>query len=195
MKLRLCSINTVYINLSKDNEKNSFMKGLLKDFESVTRVEGVTEPNKITGVSQAHLNALTATDTPGPLLVLEDDCKMNSFEEELEIPDNTDILFLGLWDMEQLSPPHSEGGVMFPKYKLVSDKLSRVYTMMGAHAIVFVSDFAKVLAKKVYAYSVKREYWQDEALNQTLVYLNAYALNTPVFVQSSNLTYTQTKLG
>jgi hypothetical protein len=193
MKIHIPSVQTVYINLPEHHEKNESMKSLLESFTNVTRIDGVKHEVTIAGISLAHRNALEVYDKP-PILVLEDDCIPYNMVEDIEVPDDADIVFLGIWSYTEGFTYYDDAGKAYPNYEVINKEVSRVYRMISGHAVMFTSDYGLELAKKVYKFASIRELWQDMFLSQTLGYANAYALNKPVFAQTSMHKQTWTEI-
>ena len=181
MLIDLTKIETKYINVLSDSDKNNSMIRMLSGFENVSRVDAVTiKGNRILAIAMSHQKALADLSTPG--LILEDDCIKYHYRDVIDVPDDADIVFLGIWDMDK--PPFSQG-VFIPAYKSINDDWVRVYAMTGAHAILYVSELGKKIAMGAYDMAVKTQLWNDIMLSRTLPFIKAYAPKLPLFYQSS----------
>ena len=97
MNLDLREIPDVYMNIEQHKEKNDNMQNLLKEcgFKNIIRVEGVARPdNPVAGCSAAHHKGLCEIDPP--FVLFEDDCVIKNFRPEIEVPDDTDAVYLGI---------------------------------------------------------------------------------------------------
>jgi hypothetical protein len=110
-----------------------------------------------------------------PLLILEDDCEFTKdFHPMIEIPDNTDAVYLGV----------SSGN---PHYitKEVNKYFMRIGKILATHAILYINnDYRKMIAEiaKLYAYRLKIPFDNGCALIQER--FNVLTPNKPFFVQS-----------
>ncbi len=97
MNLDLREIPAIYINLESDVDKNKNMQSMLKDcgFKNIIRISGEYTPDRpLAGCSLSHYNALEEVDPP--FIVFEDDCKIKNFRADIEIPDDSDAVYLGI---------------------------------------------------------------------------------------------------
>lgn len=80
------------------------------------------------GVGLAQMNAMKTAKQNLPCLVLEDDVKItNNFNSILEVPDNTDAVYLGV------SHAGNPYGIM------INDDYARIFNVLAAHAILYIS--------------------------------------------------------
>ena len=181
MRVNLKNIPVRYINLLQDKDKNVKMRNLLDGYQNVVRIDAkYIEDNKILALSMSQKIAIESLSTPG--FILEDDCEKLYYREEIEVPDDADIVFLGIWKPER---PAFNIGNIIPSYEIVNEDLVRVYNMTGSHAIMYVSDKGKELATAAYDIAIRTELWNDVVLNRILPFINAYALRKPIFYQTS----------
>ena len=178
--MHLQAIQTKYINLFDDKTKDLRMQQLLKDFKYASRHEATKLDNQILALSYSHYRALSSMEAP--CIILEDDCIEYDFKDTVAIPADADILFLGAW---KNIPKPFKSGKYVPAYEKVSEDVVRAYSMLGSHAIMYVSDKGREVALKAYEMAIKTEVWNDVMLSRTLPFLNAYALVKPVFGQTS----------
>lgn len=181
MLINLFETHTKYINLDSDIDKNLKMQELLQDFTKYERVEAVyLEHDKILALTKSHKKALQDLDTPG--IVLEDDCVFFKKERYIDVPNDADIVFLGIWEANR---PVFRNGPLIPPYEEVNESLVRVYSMLGSHAIMYTSEKGKAVALEAYELAIRTEAWNDVMLNRVLPYIKAYAPKKPVFAQTS----------
>ena len=183
MNLDLRKIPAVYINLDRDTEKNRRMQSMLSElgFETVIRVEAYSFPDRhLAGCSLSHHVALNEVDPP--FIVFEDDCIVKNFNPEIEIPDDADAVYLGISSWGRMN---SHSGP-FVQYERVDDKLLRVYNMLGAHAILYLTkEYASLCSKISMHFSLTSDH-QDIGFAEVQRYYNVYAFDDPLFYQTSS---------
>ena len=184
MNLDLRKIPAIYINLQKDMEKNEHMYNMLTElgFETIIRVEASQFlPEKhLAGCSLSHFNSLNELEVP--FIVFEDDCRVKNFNPIVEIPDDTDAVYLGVSSWGRMNS-HSGPFVQFEK---VDDKLVRVYNMLSAHAILYFSGEYASVCSKISIHSFNISDHQDIGFAEVQRYYNVYAFDDPLFYQTSS---------
>ena len=184
LHLDLREIPAVYLNLAEHTEKNKSMQKLIKDcgFKNSIRVEGVSRPdNPLIGCSLAHLRGLKEIDPP--FILFEDDCEIKNFEPEIEVPENADAVYLGVSSWGRMNG-HSGP---FVQYEKVSDNFHRVYNMLGAHAILYLTEDYVRMCQRVsfHAGNVIGSY-QDIGFAEIQRWFNVYTFDDPMFYQTSS---------
>jgi GR25 family glycosyltransferase involved in LPS biosynthesis len=105
-------------------------------YEGVT---GTTSQQGFLGCAQSHYNLLdTAT---APLLVLEDDVvPTEDWYPILEVPEDTDLVYLGVSNWGYVKPDMSRSyhGVVIGSQH--DDNFKRVYNMCSTHAILYLNE-------------------------------------------------------
>lgn len=185
MKLDLKKIPAIYINLKKDTEKNEYMKSMLTDlgFENIIRLEASQFADRhLAGCSLSHYNALSEVDIP--FIIFEDDCVTKNFISEIEVPDNADAVYLGISSWGRMNS-HSGPFVQYENFT-VDDTLLRVYNMLGAHAILYLSSEYVSLCRKISYNAYQIADHQDIGFAEVQRYYNVYAFNDPLFYQTSS---------
>ena len=182
MNLDLRTVSAVYINLKKDVKKDFAMKALILDcgFKNTIRVEAEYTPNSLAGCSLSHYNALNEIDPP--FIVFEDDCVIKNFQPKIEIPDDADAVYLGISSWGRMNA-HSGP---FVQHTPVADNLVRVHNMLGAHAILYLSDEYVSLCSKIAKHGYDTADHQDIGFADVQKYYNVYAFNDPMFYQTSS---------
>lgn len=187
MKLiNLKQIPIRYINLQKDTLKRQAMSEMLEGHNAVRVDAHYIEDNPVLALSYSQKIALDSMSTPG--LVLEDDCVKNYSQDELFVPDDADIVFLGVWKMDK--PLFSAGNKIPPYEPSYGDSWYRIYSMLSSHAILYVSDRGKEIAMAAYDLAIRSGLWNDAILNRALPFIKAYAPKVPLFYQTSMLEQT-----
>lgn len=181
--LDLRKIPAIYINLQRDIEKNEYMRNMLSDlgFENIIRVEASEFPERhLAGCSLSHFNSLNEVDVP--FIIFEDDCRVKNFNPIIEVPNNADAVYLGVSSWGRMN---SHSGP-FVQYEKVDDNLLRVYNMLGAHSILYLSkEYASVCSKISIHYSNIADH-QDIGFAEVQRYFNVYAFDDPMFYQTSS---------
>lgn len=183
MNLDLKNIPVIYINLDKDIEKNNYMNNMLKElnFKHIIRLEASCFPDRhLAGCSYSHYEALSLLEPP--FIVMEDDCRVKNFTTIIEIPEDSDAIYLGVSSWGRMN---SHSGP-FVQYKKVNDNLVRIYNMLGAHAILYLSKEYTSLCKKISFQAYKISDHQDIGFAEIQRYYNVYAFDNPFFYQTSS---------
>lgn len=184
MNLDLRKIPAIYINLQRDIEKNEYMKNMLTElgFEIIIRVEATEFPadKHLAGCSFSHFNALNELDVP--FIIFEDDCRVKNFDPIISFPDDADAVYLGVSSWGRMNS-HSGPCVQYEK---VDDNLVRVYNMLGAHAILYLSVEYASLCSKISIHASNIADHQDIGFAEVQRYYNVYAFDDPIFYQTSS---------
>ena len=97
MNLDLREIPAVYINLEQDVERKNSIVDVLDEcgFENIIRVDGEYTPERpLAGCSYSHYKALN--EVAPPFIIFEDDCKVKNFRTIIDVPDDSDAVYLGI---------------------------------------------------------------------------------------------------
>jgi hypothetical protein len=178
----LTDVPVFYINLEDEVEKGEAVRLLLSGlgFKNVTRVPGVVNSVRKTGVALAHQSALeTAIPRGFPFIILEDDVVAKNFKNEIFVPEGADAYYLGIsrWGLK------SGVGTQRISAERFDDKTFRLFNMLSAHAILYLNkDYAEFILKstKFYA-SIGTN--QDKGRAETMKYWNVYGSSDPLFAQ------------
>lgn len=173
MKINLKELKTVYINLDSYPNRNQTMINMLEGYGlNFVRVEGITESSgEYDAIADAHLKALELD----PDLILEDDCLPYEYREEIEFPDDADVVFLGV----STGTTHTTK----PKYKKLSNDIYRLYDMTTLHAILYITQEGKQWLRNAHALTAKEIIGFDMATAKLMPSIKAYGLNVPVWYQ------------
>jgi hypothetical protein len=179
------NIRTAYINLDEQPERDKSINQVLANFTDVTRIPAVkalenpgpSGLNRSRAIANSHETALN-TMGPGMCLILEDDCQPYNYRSTIYIPEDADLLFLGLWQNPNRQAQLDNG-------------VFRVVRMVGAHAILYVTERAKAFMREVLTECYETGDWHDYHMSLKLHTVNAYAQNLPVFYQTSEQKNTQ----
>ena len=183
MNLDLREIPAVYINLDQDVEKNESMKSMLDQcgFKHIIRVEGKYTPDRpLAGCSMSHYNALSEVDPP--FIVFEDDCKIKTFCSTIEIPDDSDAVYLGISSWGRMN---SHSGP-FVQSENIGFGMVRIYNMLSAHSVLYLDEEYTSLCRRISYNSYETAQHQDIGFAEIQRYYNVYAFNDPLFYQTSS---------
>lgn len=173
MNINLKNLDFVYINLSSYPNRNQSMVNMLNHHGlHYTRVEGVVGAG-YDRVADAHINALARLEGVG--VILEDDCVPFYYRENIEVPDDSDVVFLGV----------STGTTKTnqPKYKKISDEIYRINDMTSLHAVLYLTPEGKLWLKKARELTIKRKLGFDVATARLMPKIKTYGLNKPLWYQ------------
>lgn len=183
MNLDLRKVPAIYINLQQDIEKNEYMYNMLTElgFETILRVEASKFPDRhLAGCSLSHFNSLNKVDVP--FIIFEDDCRVKNFKPMIEIPDNSDAVYLGVSSWGRMN---SHSGP-FVQYENLENGLLKVYNMLGAHSILYLSKEYASLCSKISKHAFYTAEHQDIGFAEVQRYYNVYAFDEPFFYQTSS---------
>jgi len=186
MQIDLRNFPTFYINMKKHKEKNADMIQLGKDFgfKDYTRLDGVAMPKAPrSGCAKSHYNIFEKMTEP--TIILEDDCVINESNFIIDIPDDTDALYLGLSAWGYLNSTSKTNNFNYEKHQDFSN-IYKIDGMLATHAILYISPEYISISKKIADWSFKTNTHIDQGLALVQKYFNVYALKKPIFYQHSN---------
>ena len=141
MKIDLRDVKCCWINLDKDEDN---AKKMVEQFEEIgiedhhrlsARVINPPEdtPKSIyhyRGCAQSHIDILDNEENGMPLLILEDDAMITEdFDPVIEVPDNTDAVYLGI--------SHGDNNYFAVD---VGGGFARIGKVFATHAILYITD-------------------------------------------------------
>jgi hypothetical protein len=174
MIINLTFLKVAYINLEEYPNRNATMVNMLNHYGlDFIRVEGVRRirHDEFDPIASAHINALNT----GADLILEDDCVPFNYRNTIEIPDDSDVVFLGI----STGTTHT----IKPKYKKLSDDIYRLYDMTTTHAVLYVTEAGRQWLRNAYDMTAKENIGFDISTAKLMPTINAYGLNSPVWYQ------------
>ena len=183
MNLDLREIPAIYINLDKDVERNDSIHSVLKDcgFKNIIRISGEYTPDRpLAGCSLSHYNALEEVDPP--FIVFEDDCKIKNFRADIDIPDDSDAIYLGISSWGRMNS-HSGPCVQSEN---IGFGMVRIYNMLSAHSVLYLDEEYTSLCRRISYQSYETAQHQDIGFAEIQRYYNVYAFNDPLFYQTSS---------
>lgn len=183
MKINLLDIPAYYINLPEQVDRNNSALEALTNlgFKNIIRVDGVRDPKaNIVGLSKANHNILSTAKAP--FIIFEDDIEVRDFVAEIDVPDDIDALYLGntSWSVQDSYHGH------FLRYtqSKAHSHLYRIYNMLCAHAILYLSDrYVDVCERTSYYCGYVSPWPVDVPFAEIQKYYNVYTTDKPMFVQ------------
>jgi hypothetical protein len=188
-KIRITQVPTFYINLDGETDRRRSMEHLLSSlgFENFERFPGIAAGKRV-GCSQSHSAVLQKIidENIYPALVLEDDVANFNFRKNIECPEDSDALYLGIsrmgYTVDQSEP--------FPKslkIKEMNTEYHRVHNMLARHAIIHMNkdyDAEAIELMQKFIAEPERYIAGDAALTSLIPKYKVYALNSPMFYQN-----------
>jgi len=188
MRIDLREIPVVWINLDSATKNAELMEQRFKKFEfkNTHRKSGVVIPPPpntdksiahYRGCGTSHIQILDNTEYSTPLLILEDDVEfIDNFDPVLEIPDDSDGVYLGI----------SHGNLYYGSCKHNEDYL-RISGILAAHAILYVTENYRKTMSEVgkYCLNVLDRPW-DLGTAGIQNQFKVYTPNNPLVYQSND---------
>lgn len=190
MQIDILDIPVIYINMDDAVEQDVRVRKLLTDlgFKSITRSSGVPVGKaerflKIVGVARAHVKAMTLMAPP--FLIVEDDIQLVDFKPFLEVPANTDAVFLG-----NMQWGYGDNGYIdYAETEPVPghDDLHKVVRMMSTHAIMYLTPtYTAAALATAYEMGYSKMILAHDCYSSKTLYRhhNVVMPGTPMFKQS-----------
>jgi hypothetical protein len=172
MKINLKDLEIVYINLETYVNRNQTMLNMFNSIGlEASRVEGVapeTQPGYDV-IADSHLKALNSSWAER-ILILEDDCVPHNYRNEIEVPDDADVVYLGVHCLKHYK-------------QRVSPEVWRISGMVGAHAILYITQRGKDFLAEAVQLTKDEKFGFDVSLGTLQHKVNTYALNSPSWYQ------------
>jgi hypothetical protein len=172
LKINLKELEIRYINLPTYVNRNQSMINMLNYYGlKASRIEGIPRGiyKNYDIIADSHRKALNSSSAE-QVLILEDDCIPHNYRQEFEVPDDADIIYLGL---------HTYGHPV----ERVSEEIWRVSGMAGAHAILYLTQRGKDILIQAQKLSRTKKHGFDISLGKLQHKVNTYALNSPIWYQ------------
>lgn len=168
-------------NKEKENHITDSLKNL--DIKFVKPILGINKKQSgATGFCRIIDLAIKEQDNHfKPFVILEDDISIFKWEDNIRIPQNTDLLYLGVSKAGMYKEKHC-----YEVYTSKVDNFSnllRIYNMCSTHAILVCNVKGALILQKC----VTEDYFKKRGWDMTLAhiqpYYNIYSLKTPIFFQ------------
>jgi hypothetical protein len=191
MKYNLKDIKTIFIN---PNETEKFIQrkahteyillNILKQ-KDVSLWKTSINPQYCQELKKITADILESNLTDEPLLIVEDDINithwyMTDKDIEIDIPDDSDALYLGNY---RFGVDENTDGIYFaPPTEYHSQEISKIFNMLGAHAIIYKSKKYKEEIIKLFRDSNDLNN-NDVILARNMKRFNIYTYKNPIFFQ------------
>lgn len=129
-------------------------------------------------VAETHAKALSQ---PGPLLILEDDVwYTKDFHPIVDVPDDTDAVYMGtsVWGM--VNGVSTGGGTTFD---IVDEQFVKPMNMLGVHSVLYLSEEYKKKSIENMLGAKENGYIMDEPVAMDMVNHNILCYSYPRFYQ------------
>jgi hypothetical protein len=194
---------TVYLispgeNKYRDRVLTVFGRLLNEGFKNITFFKSVPGPNNTASLTNTVLEIFKKElYNNQPFFIIEDDCEFLTKYNNIELPDNWDVLYVGvsLW-----AYPHSiETLYTKPRPHIIhnssntvtsfNDSLVKIKSMTSTHAILYNSrEFMRTFINKMNEISRNIDDLPHDLLFSTLhTSFNVFGLKNPMFYQDSKL--------
>ena len=117
-----------------------------------------------------------------PFIIFEDDCKAKNFRTIIDVPDDSDAVYLGISSWGRMNS-HSGPCV---QYEDLNGGLLRIYNMLSAHSVLYLDEEYVSLCSKIAHQSFDTAQHQDIGFAEIQRYYNVYAFDDPLFYQTSS---------
>ena len=202
MILDIKNITVYIISPGVDKYRNKlitvFERVIDEGFKNVVFFKSVQGLNKTASLTNTVLEIFKRElNNDMPFIVLEDDCAFFTKYDQIEIPDNTDMLYLGvsLW-----SYPYSIDTLYsrarpniihnsIDTNEIYNNVLVKIKAMAGGHAILYISrDFIRMFINKMTDISINIDDLPHDLLFSSLhKSFNVFGLKHPMFYQDATL--------
>lgn len=123
-----------------------------------------------------------------PFGIFEDDVTIyRPFPDQLEIPDDCDILYIGLSSWGMTNKPTGRNNTVCCSSTTGYDHIVRVYNMLSTHGMMICSLRGLLMFQKCILQDFHLARGYDISIARTQPYLKVYALKTPLVYQKKEL--------
>jgi hypothetical protein len=182
MKINLKNTKKLFLTHSSEQRRAH----MYSHFENLVEIQAPTDTSKFKSASLGFKRMLAEglnCDEFMPFIMLEDDtAKYREFPEYLSIPDDADLLYIGLssWGLPAGSNVGSNNSVEFLN---ISDEVIRVFNMLSTHGIMVCSNLGADKMKEGLDESYKMDVVWDIPITRKQREINVYALKIPLVYQ------------
>jgi len=193
MKINLYEINYYFLTYNNKIRRDHMIKQFqnYKIYEVNPAIKGATSYKNLDRYKSGGSGFIKILDLAcinqdknkpfQPFVIFEDDIKKKEFPSEIEIPDDADILYIGLstWGMTN-KKTGVNNSVCF---KNIDENIIKVYNMLSLHGIIICSMRGLLLFQKTLLEDFFTSNPWDISICQIQPYINAYALKNPLVYQ------------
>ena len=186
MLIKFNDINYYY--LTCNNEKRELH--LLNEFKGLKLFEVNPITEKISKLQSGCSGFIRMIDLAAqhqknkfePFALFEDDVKKKNWINEIEIPDDSDILYIGLSKTGLLGNVGTNLQI-----KHINDKIMKINNMLSTHGMVVTSIRGMLIMQKCMMEDYFRNRPWDLALTEMQPHINVYGLKNPLVFQWRNI--------
>lgn len=177
-----------YYFLTSSNKDNIRRTHFKKDFEGldITEINYLYDASKFKSMADGYMKMLDQAFIDikdqqfKPFILLEDDSKRNIRPDYLDIPDNSDWLYVGI---TKCGLTKNRGWNNSVNYNIIDDTYIRVFNMLSTHGMMICSIRGANLLKEMLLDSYKTNTPIDILFAEMQKNINAYALRKPLVYQ------------
>jgi len=179
-----------YFLTYKNEKRKNHMLNEFKHFD-ITAIESVPDNSKHKSGAIGFSKILDLAsfnqyrDKPfQPFVIMENDVKQyRQFPANIEIPDDTDILYIGLSTCGMRPGTWCQD----VRYTNVNENIIKIYNMLALHGIMICSSRGLLAIQKSMFESYFKNIEWDIFIAELQPYYNVYALRNPLVYQSADL--------
>lgn len=194
-KIDIRATKVYLINLHSDVQRRKSALGTLRlhGFEDVTVFPAISHPDPVKGCALSHAAILELMmGSNRPFIILEDDVEIHKFMPKIEVPEDTDALYLGNSDYG-LSSGVGKNRICVERE---DNDLFRCYNMLSSHAILYLSNEYVSQLVKASQFAINYGQGIDKVMAEIMKYWKIRAFEEPIFRQGGeHQSSTQTNLG
>jgi hypothetical protein len=218
MIINLLETEFFFINLNEDTGKNQKILGLLCNLGikldkikrvNAIRASGIPQDSVFLGCFLSQLKALKlGRELNRPFVILEDDVCLNKFEAELELPEDSQCVYLGIssWSLYPSKDSNlAKLGGNITDY--IDPKICRIFNMLSSHSIMYIDmNYVDKLIRELESNlsgnsifsaveNIPMKYFGSDILPCDVIMANCqyynriYALRNPIFYQEGKHQY------
>lgn len=188
MKIDLQNIKCYFLtcnNLKKNNIRKEFHNCNLVEINPIMGISkfrsGITGFLRIINKSIQNQKEKNSFE---PFIILEDDVrKYRDFPNELEIPEDSDILYIGLSKWGITTNPN-QGVEDSVKYTSINKDIVKIYNMLSTHGMLISSIQGLFILHQCLMEDYMYDRHYDLSICQIQPYYNIYALKKPLVYQA-----------
>jgi hypothetical protein len=190
MIINLNEISHYFLTVDTNSERKKHMIEEFKDYK-LTEINPATGIDKkksgATGFSRMIDIGLKNQDRNKPFqpfVMYEDDCsKCREFPESITVPDDADILYIGIsiCSMNNMS----KKDIIKQFYNHINDDIVRIYNMLSTHGIIVCSASGALAIQKAVMEAYNKDIIWDIFVAYIQPYYAVYALKNPLVFQDS----------
>lgn len=172
------------MNLDNEAHRISGTENALKSagIKNFSRFSAVSAPVKKLGCSASHHKILGDFNIKTPFLLCEDDLVYTGIDKFIyDLPDDADALYLG---PTQWARYMSYIGPFLHYKKTDSPDVVRIYNMLMAHAVIYISEDYRRHCERIARLSKEGKHHIDQGFAEAHRVYNVYSVNDPVFAQA-----------